>query len=136
MSYFVTYTTSKGKDITIWAKNLDRVISENSIQRGEYCRFAITDKMPRTITIKDKKNPNIVYSKVVYEKKWNVSVEKRLKRELNPLKRSSKSTYSTINTATTAHSQQRTTQSQGTPSHTPHTEQQRTAQYQRKDLEF
>lgn len=95
MSYFVTYTTSKGKDITIWAKDLERVVSYNNIKRGEYCRFAITDEVPRTITIKDKKQPNIIYTKVVYEKKWNVSVEKRLERELNPLKRSSKSTYST-----------------------------------------
>ena len=128
MSYYVTYTTSKGKDITIWAKDLERVVNENNIQRGEYCRFAITDEVPRTITIKDKKQPNIVYSKVVYEKKWNVSVENRLERELNPLKRSSKSTYSTYDI-----------QVQGQPTHTTQQAYQHTintTQPQRKGFEW
>ena len=69
-----------------------------------------------------------MYSKVVYEKKWNVSVENRLERELNPLKRSSKSTYSTYDI-----------QAQGQPTHTTQQAYQHTintTQPQRKGFEW
>ena len=68
MSYYVKYSTPKGKEITIWAKDLERVINENSIQRGEYCRFAIVAETPREIRLKDKNNPTVFYTKVCYEK--------------------------------------------------------------------
>ena len=99
MSYYVKYSTPKGKEITIWAKDLERVINENSIQRGEYCRFAIVAETPREIRLKDKNNPTVFYTKVCYEKKWDVSVEGRLERVLNPLKIFTKSTFKTHNTS-------------------------------------
>lgn len=100
MSYYVRYITSKGKEVTLWAKDLKRVVKENNIKAGEYCRFAITDEEPKIVIIKDKKNPNIIYTKVAYEKKWDVSVENRLEKILKPLKSFHKSTFSTNRTGT------------------------------------
>ena len=63
-SFDDTEGKEKGKEITIWAKDLERVINENSIQRGEYCRFAIVAETPREIRLKDKNNPTVFYTKV------------------------------------------------------------------------
>ena len=43
-SFFVRYRTSKGKEIDIWADDLERVVAENDIHIGEYVRFAIVDE--------------------------------------------------------------------------------------------
>lgn len=92
MSYFVRYRTSKGKDIDIWADDLERVIKEHKIQIGEYCRFAITDEEPKTIKIQDKKSKKW-YEKTVYKKTWDVSIEKRAEKILNPLKKFTPNQY-------------------------------------------
>lgn len=92
MSYFVRYRTSKGKDIDIWADDLERVIRDQKIQTGEYCRFAITAEEPKTIKIQDKKSKKW-YEKTVYKKTWDVSIEKRAEKTLNPLKKFTPNQY-------------------------------------------
>lgn len=86
MSYFVRYRTSKGKDIDIWADDLERVIEQNQIQKGEFVRFAITGEAPVEIKIQDKKSKQW-YQKTVYKKTWDASIEKRAEKILNPLKK-------------------------------------------------
>ena len=92
MSNFVRYRTSKGKDIDIWADDLERVIKDHKIQIGEYCRFAITAEEPKTIKIQDKKSKKW-YEKTVYKKTWDVSIEKRAEKILNPLKKFTPNQY-------------------------------------------
>ena len=84
-SFFVRYRTSKGKDIDIWADDLERVIAENDIHIGEYVRFAITGEEPKSIKIQDPKSKQW-YEKTIYKKTWNASIENRNEKVLNPLK--------------------------------------------------
>ena len=86
MSYFVKYRTPKGKEIDIWADDLERVIEQNQIQKGEFVRFAITGEAPVEIKIQDKKSKQW-YQKTVYKKTWDASIEKRAEKILNPLKK-------------------------------------------------
>lgn len=86
-SYYVTMKTNEGKDMTIWGSNLKDLIEKNNIHTDEYCRFAITNTVPteRTVRIKDKNNPNILYEKVIYENQWDVSIKGRSEKRLKPL---------------------------------------------------
>ena len=95
MSYYVRYRSTKGKDIVIWAKDLGRVVEENKIRRGEFCRFAITDEERLEKLIYDKKT-DTSYKKIVYKKSWDVSIEDRAEKDLHPLKEFHKNTYSII----------------------------------------
>ncbi|QMS59885.1 relaxase/mobilization nuclease domain-containing protein (plasmid) [Campylobacter fetus] len=94
-SYFVSYMTSKGKEIYIWANDLERVITENNVKTDDYCRFAITDESPVTFTVYDKKSRSW-YQKTAYKKVWDVSVENKNEKELKPLKNFTPNDYKKI----------------------------------------
>ena len=100
-SYYVRYRTSKGKDIDIWANDLERVVTENNLKIGEYARLAITGEQAYEKTIYDKKTKRS-YKKTIYKKTWDISVEGRAEKILKPLKKFSKPMYEIINNAASA----------------------------------
>ncbi|MDA3048213.1 MobP1 family relaxase [Campylobacter sp. JMF_08 NE1] len=94
-SFFVRYRTSKGKEIDIWADDLERVVAENDINIGEYVRFAIVDETPKTIRKFDKRK-NQYIEKTFYKKTWGASIENRAEKVLNPLKHFTPNDYKII----------------------------------------
>ena len=92
MSYYVRYRTSKGVDKEIWSADLERVIKDNDVKVGEYCRFVITGEQELQKNITNKKTGE-QYTKTVYKKEWDVSVEGRLEKILNPLKKKTKAKF-------------------------------------------
>lgn len=97
-SFYVLYRTSKGKDIDVWANDLERVVSESNLQIGEYARLAITGEEAYQKTIYDKKTKTS-YKKTIYKKTWDISVEGRAEKILKPLKKFSQPKYETIKKA-------------------------------------
>lgn len=81
-SYYVSYKTKKGIT-TIWGQDLERVVKENKVLRGEYVRFKIVGQ--EEYEIKRKAKINNKWQEVVKTLKkpvWDVSVigrEKELK---------------------------------------------------------
>ncbi len=81
-SYYVSYKTKKGIT-TIWGQDLERVVRENKVLRGEYARFKIVGQ--EEYEIKRKAKINNKWQEVVKTLKkpvWDVSVigrEKELK---------------------------------------------------------
>lgn len=86
-SFYVRYRTSKGKDIDIFADDLERVVKENGVKVGDYCRFVITDEKPVILKIKYKKSGEIM-QKTTYKKIWDVSIENKNEKKLSPIKKS------------------------------------------------
>lgn len=84
-SYFISYMTTKGKEVYIWADDLERVVKENNIKTDDYCRFVIADESPFTFTAYDKRTKSW-YQKTAYKKVWDVSIENKNEKELKPLK--------------------------------------------------
>lgn len=84
-SFYVRYRTTKGQDIDIWADDLKRVVQENDVRTGDYCRFAITGEKPVVVQFKDKKT-GILCQKTSYKKMWDVSIENKKEKALKPLK--------------------------------------------------
>ncbi|AIR81579.1 nickase/relaxase (plasmid) [Campylobacter fetus subsp. venerealis 97/608] len=85
-SYYVNYKTPTGKIVTIWSKDLKKVIEENEINVGEFCRFTIIGEQEMKFVYFDKKTKNTI-EKTAYKKIWDVSVNGRLEKELKPLKK-------------------------------------------------
>lgn len=81
-SYFVKYRTKKGIT-TIWSEDLERVINENKVLRGEYAKFKIVGKQEFQLTRKAKIDGEWQEIAKTYQKSiWDVSVigrEKELK---------------------------------------------------------
>lgn len=81
-SYYVSYKTKKGIT-TIWGQDLERVVKENKVLRGEYARFKIIGKEDYEIIRKVKINNKWQeVSKTLTKHIWDVSVigrEKDLK---------------------------------------------------------
>ncbi|HDX6240638.1 TPA: relaxase/mobilization nuclease domain-containing protein [Campylobacter fetus subsp. venerealis] len=94
-SYYVNYKTPTGKIVTIWSKDLKKVVEDNQINVGEYCRFAITGEQEMKFVYLDKKTKNTI-EKTTYKKMWDVSVNGRLEKELKPLKKYSMPTIKII----------------------------------------
>ena len=94
-SFYVRYRTTRGKDIEIWADDLERVVAENGVKIGDYCRFVITDEKPVIVKFKDKKT-NQWYQKTTYKKFWDVSVENKNEKALKPLKKFTPNEYKKI----------------------------------------
>ncbi|EAJ1255097.1 spore coat protein CotH [Campylobacter lari] len=81
-SYYVSYKTKKGIT-TIWGQDLERVVKENKVLRGEYARFKIVGQeeyeIKRKVKIKNKWQEVV---KTLKKPIWDVSVigrEKELK---------------------------------------------------------
>lgn len=106
-SFFVRYRSSKGKDVEIWGNDLKRVVKENNVLPGDYCRFVIEDEKPVKITIFDKKTKQMV-EKTAYKKEWNVSIEGKNEKELKPLKRHKKNEYKFLKDKTITQEQEQT----------------------------
>ena len=85
-SCYVNYKTPTGKIVTIWSKDLKKVVEKNEINVGEFCRFAITGEQEIKFVYLDKKTKNTI-EKTTYKKMWDVSVNSRLEKELKPLKK-------------------------------------------------
>lgn len=91
-SYYVSYKTKKGIT-TIWGQDLERVVRENKVLRGEYARFKIVGQ--EEYEIKRKAKINNKWQEVVKTLKkpiWEVSVigrEKDLK-QINKAKTTKK----------------------------------------------
>lgn len=81
-SYYVSYKTKKGI-ATIWGQDLERVVKENKVLRGEYARFKIVGQEEYEIKRKAKiKNKWQEVVKTLKKPIWDVSVigrEKELK---------------------------------------------------------
>lgn len=81
-SYYVSYKTKKGIT-TIWGQDLERVVKENKVLRGEYARFKIVGQEDYEIKRKVKINNKWQeISKILKKPIWDVSVigrEKDLK---------------------------------------------------------
>lgn len=84
MSYYVTYKTRNGKEVTIWGEDLQRVVKENGIHVNDYCRFEIIGSEPTNnkVRIKDKKDPNIEYERTIFRKTWDVSIKGRAEKKI------------------------------------------------------
>lgn len=91
-SYYVSYKTKKGIT-TIWGQDLERVIKENKVLRGEYARFKIVGQEDYEIRKKVKINNKWQeVSKILKKPIWDVSVigrEKDLK-QINKAKTTKK----------------------------------------------
>lgn len=90
-SFYVRYRTSKGKDIEIWSKDLERVVAENNVLPNDYCRFVITGEeqlvfRTKQIIERDEKRYLQDVIKTAYKKSWDVSIEGKNEKELKPLK--------------------------------------------------
>ncbi|AWI35149.1 MobP1 family relaxase [Helicobacter apodemus] len=81
-SYYVSYKTKKGIT-TIWGQDLERVVKDNKVLRGEYARFKIVGQEDYEIRKKVKINNKWQeVSKILKKPIWDVSVigrEKELK---------------------------------------------------------
>ena len=94
-SFYVRYRTSKGKDIDIWANDLERVVTTNNLKIGDYARLAITGEEAYQKKIYDKKTKSY-YQKTVYKKTWDVSIEGKNEKIQKPLKKFTKSKYEVL----------------------------------------
>lgn len=82
-SYFVSYQTTKGEVITIWGKELEKVIKENDIKVGEFVKFKKIDKEPVQTTIRKKRNgKREVFTKTSYKDIWDCSILGRNEKDL------------------------------------------------------
>ena len=100
-SYYVSYQTIKGEVITIWGKELEKVIKENNIQVGEHVKFKKIDKEPVTTTIRKMRNgKREVFTKTSYKDVWDCSIlgraEKDLKINTNPKAKKESYKFETI----------------------------------------
>ncbi|WP_216681629.1 MobP1 family relaxase [Campylobacter novaezeelandiae] len=83
-SYYVSYKTKKGIT-TIWGQDLERVVKENKVLRGEYARFKIVGQEDYEIIKKAKINNQWQeVSKILKKPIWDVSVIGREK-DLKPI---------------------------------------------------
>lgn len=104
MSYYIKYKTKNDKYVTIWGKDLERVVKENNLQRLCFARFAVVGQKPiqRTITKFDKKsNQYKYYQETKFEKIWGCSLSIDLdgtehRQELKPLKKLNQNIYQEI----------------------------------------
>lgn len=97
-SYYVSYKTKKGIT-TIWGQDLERVVKENKVLRGEYARFKIIGQEDYEIRRKVKINDQWQeVSKILKKPIWDVSVigrEKELK-QINKTKFKTTNEYKII----------------------------------------
>lgn len=104
MSYYIKYKTKNDKYVTIWGKDLERVVKENNLQRLCFARFAVVGQKPiqRTISKFDKKsNQYKYYQETKFEKVWGCSLSIDLdgtehRQELKPLKKLNQNIYQEI----------------------------------------
>ncbi|MBR6611721.1 MAG: relaxase/mobilization nuclease domain-containing protein [Campylobacter sp.] len=104
MSYYIKYKTKNDKYVTIWGKDLERVVKENNLQRLCFARFAIVGQKPiqRTISKFDKKsNQYKYYQETKFEKVWGCSLSidsdgTEHRQELKPLKKLNQNIYQEI----------------------------------------
>jgi hypothetical protein len=110
-SYFVTYEVSKGKKVTFWGKDLFRVITENNVEKGDFCRFTITDEEEKQVEfkrkVKDSKTGKFIkdengkfkyelVQKTVYKKVWDTSILGKNEKLLTPLKKFHSNIYGVV----------------------------------------
>ncbi|MCR8689741.1 MULTISPECIES: relaxase/mobilization nuclease domain-containing protein [Campylobacter] len=104
MSYYIKYKTKNDKYVTIWGKDLERVVKENNLQRLCFARFAVVGQKPiqRTISKFDKKsNQYKCYQETKFEKVWGCSLSidsdgTEHRQELKPLKKLNQNIYQEI----------------------------------------
>ncbi|MGH2278214.1 MobP1 family relaxase [Aliarcobacter sp. ERUVET-7] len=94
-SYFVSYK-NKNEDITtIWSKELEKVINENSIKVGEFVKFQKVDKVPieRTIRKKAVNGKREVFTKTSFKDVWDCSIIGRNEKNLQVNKTKNQTKY-------------------------------------------
>ena len=104
MSYYIKYKTKNDKYVTIWGKDLERVVKENNLQRLCFARFAVVGQKPiqRTISKFDKKsNQYKYYQETKFEKVWGCSLRidsdgTEHRQELKPIKKLNQNIYQEI----------------------------------------
>lgn len=104
MSYYIKYKTKNDKYVTIWGKDLERVVKENNLQRLYFARFAVVGQKPiqRTISKFDKKsNQYKYYQETKFEKVWGCSLRidsdgTEHRQELKPIKKLNQNIYQEI----------------------------------------
>ena len=94
-SYFVSYKTKNGDITTIWSKELEKVINENSIKVGEFVKFQKVDKVPieRTIRKKAVNGKREVFTKTSFKDVWDCSIQGRNEKNLQVNKTKNQTKY-------------------------------------------
>lgn len=109
MSYYIKYKTKNDKYVTIWGKDLERVVKEHNLSRFCFARFAIVGQKPvqRTISKFDKKsNQYKCYQETKFEKVWGCSLSidsdgTEHRQELKPIKKLNQNIYQEISQSLT-----------------------------------
>ncbi|MGJ0377646.1 MobP1 family relaxase [Aliarcobacter cryaerophilus] len=94
-SYFVSYKNKNGDITTIWSKELEKVINENSIKVGEFVKFQKVDKVPieRTIRKKAVNGKREVFTKTSFKDVWDCSIIGRNEKNLQVNKTKNQTKY-------------------------------------------
>lgn len=94
-SYFVSYKNKNGDISTIWSKELEKVINENSIKVGEFVKFQKVDKVPteRTIRKKAVNGKREVFTKTSFKDIWDCSIIGRNEKNLQVNKTKNQTKY-------------------------------------------
>lgn len=94
-SYFVSYKNKNGDITTIWSKELEKVINENSIKVGEFVKFQKVDKVPieRTIRKKAVNGKREVFTKTSFKDIWDCSIIGRNEKNLQVNKTKNQTKY-------------------------------------------
>ncbi|WP_418180483.1 MobP1 family relaxase [Aliarcobacter lanthieri] len=93
-SYFVSYKTKNGDIITIWSKELERLIKDNNIVPGEFVKFQKVDKIPVETVIrkKSKNGKREVFTKTSFKDVWDCSIKGRAEKNLQVNKKAKNQT--------------------------------------------
>ena len=94
-SYFVSYKNKNGDITTIWSKELEKVINENSIKVGEFVKFQKVDKVPIEKTIRKKavNGKREVFIKTSFKDVWDCSIIGRNEKNLQINKTKNQTKY-------------------------------------------
>lgn len=95
-SYYVKYETKSGI-VDIWSKDLEKVVKENNVKKGDFARFKIVGKEPVTIEVKKKENgKTVIYKKETHRSIWDCSIQGKNEKELKDPAKNKKKTKFTL----------------------------------------
>ena len=86
-SYFVKYKTTKGEIIDIWSKDLEKLVDDSQLKRGEFAKFKIIDKQPVDIvTFKNIDGKRKKLTRTISKNIWDISIQGRNEKEFEDKK--------------------------------------------------
>lgn len=82
-SYFVKYKTTKGEIIDIWSKDLEKLVDDSQLKKGEFAKFKIIDKQPVDIvTFKNIEGKKKKLTRTISKNIWDISIQGRNEKSL------------------------------------------------------